>query len=193
MLAAVVVSAVVLLVPAVPASAYTWYCTDGNSNPNNTDNCWVHTSDYQEYWISEVTQNEIDCDPVHYTRASIRVRLYGDYQPGKFKLRQFSLRYLSGTKPWLYVQIDVWDGNGNAVNRDWNNNGNYIWNDGAGRDVDNTMNLSVPTTYAPVFDTNKPVTFRIYGKETARPDFFDNYGACYVGAWWLRVQPSNIP
>src|SRR5205814_2263060 len=106
----------------------------------------------------------------------------------KFNLSTFSVRYLSGHYPWLYIQVNVIDGNGQGVNRAWNNNGNWITGDGAGRDVDNTINLSVPGGYAPVMGRNNSVEFEISVKEVPSPNFWSS-GACYAHPFWVIVTP----
>jgi hypothetical protein len=170
-------------------AADTLQCVDGNSNPNNTDVCWAFAG-YWDYQVAEVTQAEPDCDQFHYTYAKIRVRIYGNYTSatGKYNISSFSIRYLSGYNPWLYVRIGVEDGNGQSVDRAWNNYGNWITTDGAGRGVDNTINRSVPGGYAPVFGRNGAIIFTIYGKESAVNAFGDPRGGCHPGPFYVMMR-----
>jgi hypothetical protein len=103
-------------------------------------------------------------------------------------VRGFHVRYLNGRKPWIYFKVQVIDGNGNAVNRAWNNYGNYVDYDGAGRDVDNTMNLYPPSSYSPVFGSSKTVNFKIYGQEEDVAYFGGEYSyECHTGPFYVQM------
>ncbi len=184
------VVSVIAATPPASAAGNVYNCVNGNSNPNNTDVCYIYYLAYNDQWVSELENGE-DCTSTGL--AKIRVRLDGDYQNtldgNKFHLRKFSLRYLDGAYPWLYVQIQVVDGNKNAVNRDWNNNGGWIHWDGAGRDVDNTINLYPPASYAPVFGAQQQMYFTIRGMENTVPIFGDPEKMCRTGPWNLLLKP----
>jgi len=65
----------------------------------------------------------------------------------------------------------VHDGNHVELFRPWNANGGWIMNDGAGRDVNNTMNLFPPASYSPTFGANHVITFDILTRESDHPIF----------------------
>jgi hypothetical protein len=182
----------VLVGPASSASAAgVTHCVDAVQNPNNNDWCYVSSTDYnREYIVDSVQGVEVDCNQTSLPRNSFKVRLVGDYESAgdKFHLRALGIRYLSGTKPWAYFQIQVTDGNGVAVNRDWNYNGNWIKYDGAGRDVDNTTNLTPPVSYSPVFGRNRSVTFLFFVRESDAPLFPYDRG-CNGGHFYVQLKP----
>jgi hypothetical protein len=186
-----------VVLPASPAAAaQSANCSDRVFNPQNVDWCYVRTSDYNVAYVAELTAAEVDCSSSSWTYFSIRVRIVGDYEAvgDKFHVRQFSVRYLSGTKPWIYFQVHVTDGNGVAVDRDWNAYGNWITYDGAGQYVDNTMNLYPPASYSPVFGTHydpRRITFRINGRESDGPSFpYANY--CTTGSVYVQLVKSVL-
>ena len=178
------------------ASAADRFCSDAAIHPpvQLTDECFVRHSDFNQSYVAEMTANS-DCDPVIATVLyKIRVRIVGDYEASgdKFHLRQFSIRYLSGRKPWAYFQIHVHDGNHVELFRPWNANGGWIMNDGAGRDVDNTMNLFPPVSYSPTFGANHVITFDILTRESDHPTFpFE--GFCTGEQTHVLLLPSSLP
>lgn len=193
-LLAVIVS--ILVAPATPAAAIDYYCPDApqHSPPNNLDWCFVRHSDYNQNYVAEMTMYETDCSSTTHTYYRLRVRIVGDYLSAgdKFRVRQFSIRYLSGTKPWIYFQVHVTDGNLQPVNRDWNYNGGWIRYDGAGQYVNNTTNLYPPSFYAPVFGSRQEITFQIDIRESDGP-LFPYSGYCTGGAMFVQMKPSALP
>jgi hypothetical protein len=189
----IVGSAVVGL--AAPAQAADAYCSDANTTrPNDVDNCFVRHSDRNQNYVAEVSMKETDCSQLGFPLASIRVRIIGDYVAAgdKVQIRTLAIRYLSGTRPFAYFQIDVDDGNHHSVNRPWNWNGDWVRNDSAAKNTNNVMTLNPPPGYAPTFGANHVITFHISMVESLANGFPDA-GACHVGSMYVRMLPSVFP
>lgn len=164
------------VVAASPASAFPPInCHDGDNlaDPVNiTDICYVSSIDVNQQYVAVLTGTEdAGCQPARRTYHTQRVRVTGDWiSGGKFRIRSISIRYLSGTRPWAYYYVRVLDGNGQSLERPWNNYGNPIPWDGAGRDVDNVTTLVPPSDFAPVFGRSSAINIAI------RPSFFNQIG-----------------
>lgn len=91
-----------------------------------------------------------------------------------------------------YFQIHVHDGNHVELFRPWNANGGWIMNDGAGRDVDNTMNLFPPQSYSPTFGANHVITFDTLTRESDHPTFPFS-GFCTGEQTHVLLLPSSLP
>jgi hypothetical protein len=160
--------------PQEAQAALTFNCPNADQLPrpyNLVDRCPVSTVDYNTTFIGEMTGGESYCDPLRHTTHTQRVRVVGDYESadgGKFHIRSIGIRYLAGTEPWAYYNVSVVDGNGQHFQRSWNNYESLIWYDGAGRDVNNTTNLTPPASFSPVFGRNGYIDVFVY------PHFYKN-------------------
>lgn len=107
--------------PASPASAAPpHYCSDSTTiGPRQpADVCFVRHSDVNRAYVAEVTGQD-HCLGIGTTYHKMRIRIVGDYVASgdKFRVRQFSVRYLDGIKYWAYFRVQVLDGN-NAFVKD---------------------------------------------------------------------------
>jgi hypothetical protein len=182
--------------PPSPASAADRWCSDGAVNPPSqvTDLCFVRHSDVNQHYVAEVT-GEDDCSQFTHTYFKLRVRIVGSYVAAgdKFAVRQFSIRYLSGAKPWAFFQLHVQDGNNQWLRRPWNWNGGWITGDAAARDVDNTVNLYPPQGYAPVWGANQRINFVIDRTRISPTPYFPYAGYCTGLAVVVQMRPSALP
>jgi hypothetical protein len=157
----------------MPAYALTVNCVNADSLKypyNLIDRCAVSTVDRGTAFVAEMTGGESYCDPYHHTSHSQRVRVVGDYQAGgKLLIRSIDIRYLSGTEPWAFYNVNIMDGNGTYFFRDWNNYGRLITWDGASKDIDNTVHIVPNYGFAPVFGSRRYVDVHVH------PHFF-KYG-----------------
>jgi hypothetical protein len=151
--------------PASASSEYYCYDSPVTPGPDNTwDSCVVDGAVNQVY-IGEVSEHTNDCLPGSYHKQ--RIRVVADYQsPDKLRIRSISIRHLDSVRPWAYYQVEVADGAGQQFKRHWNNYGNLIYRDGAGRDVDNVTTLTPDYGFAPAFGPAGRVTIIL------RPIFF---------------------
>ena len=188
------VTAIALNAPTARAATPS-YCSDVFNGPVNiSDRCFVRHSDDNRIYIAELKASEGGCSQTQRTYFQLRVRIVGDYERtgDKFHVRAFSIRYLSGTKPWAYFQINVRDGNGQLVNRPWNYGGNWVRYDGAGQYTDNTTNLYPPVSYSPVFGRDQVISFQVYTAMSDGPSFPINI-PCVGEAVAAVMLPSALP
>jgi hypothetical protein len=161
-----------LVSPGPAQAALTHYCVNADNRPpwNWTDRCSVSTVDRSTTFIAELTGSEGACDPVRRTSHRQRIRVVADYQStGKLLIRAIDIRYLSGTPPWAYYEVEVVDGNGQFFYRDWNNNGDVIYWDGASDVVDNTVHITPSPGFAPTFGARGYVDVMILPHFTRSP------------------------
>jgi hypothetical protein len=179
-----------------PVIAGNYFCSDSNGTPpNDIDTCFVGSRDYGVSYIAEVTANESpSCNFPRHTQASIRVRILGDRTEDKLRVRRVSVRYLSGSRPWMWIRLSVLDGNNDLKHGPWNNHGGWIPNDGAGRDVENTINLTPHAGYAPTLGANRAITFSIIMIENSTiPMPFPTTSSCMARNFNVQFVPSSIP
>lgn len=176
-----------VVVAGAPAqAALTFNCINADTRPvagyNWTDRCPVSTIDDHTNFVAELTGAEDVCDPVRRTRHSQRLRVVADWEPtGKLLIRSIDIRYLSGTLPWAYYEIDVIDGNGQYFLRSWNNYGNTIDWDGASDVVENTVHIVPNAGFAPTFGGSGLVSIRFKPHFTRVPSWNGGQNQVCVG------------
>jgi len=166
--------------PAHAALTYNCPNADNHTPPYNwTDRCYVASIDRGTNFVGEMT-GATDCDPIHHSIHSQRVRVVADYVPSgrKLLIRSIGIRYLLGTVPWAWYAVNIRDGNGTQYLRAFNNYGHTITTDTATYTADNTVNIIPSAGFAPPFGASGIVTVQVRPVFTNAPLWYPNGVAC---------------